>query len=142
MYYTPFSSYNLYSVPVNQLKNNNLQDVTKITEKSSQNGGMVMSSDGHLYYGVMNQDAVGVWNTNVPFDEKIFFQDHAVNQFPDSFAIGKDGYVYWTTSRFQRYSTNTVNLNEPNYRIIASKTNSTNYQYYQDGSAPKLPSVS
>lgn len=138
LYYTPFASYNLYSLPVNQLKRNDLKNVT-VYKKSSQNDGMTISSDGHLYHGLMNQDAVSVWNTNLPFDERIFFQDHDVNQFPDSFTIGKDGCLYWTSNRLQKlFADQKLNVREPNFRVIVFKVNSSSYQYYQDGSAPKL----
>lgn len=141
LYYTPLSSYNLYSVPVNQLKKNKLQDVTKVYEKTSQTDGMFVNSAGYLLYGLLTEDTVGIWNTELGFEEHVYYQDRATNQWPDTFAMDSDGYLYWTTNRLQRFSSDLVNLDEPNYRVIVSKTYARSYQYYQDKSAPEFPSI-
>lgn len=138
LYYTPLSSYNLYSVPVNQLKHNNLQDVTNISKKTSQTDGMFMNSAGYLFYGLVAKDAVAIWNTKLPFKERIYFQDRDVNQWPDGFGMDDNGYLYWTTTRLPKVAADEVNIDVPNYRVIVSKTGARSYQYYQDKTAPKF----
>lgn len=112
-----------------------------IAQKSSQSAGMLMDSDGHLYYGLNNNDTVAVWDTHFPFEEDTYFHDRDVNQWTDTFATDANSFLYWSTTRLQRFNTDQIHTDEPNFRVIASKTHARNYQYYKDKRAPHFPSI-
>ncbi|XP_053982209.1 major royal jelly protein 1-like [Hylaeus volcanicus] len=148
VYYSPLSSFHLYSVPTSALKNNaSIDDVVKeVGRKNSQSDGMVMSATGVLYYGLLADDAVGTWDTeqsqSFNTGKRVISRDHERMQWPDSFAIDEDGNVYCVTNQLQNLLNNRVNVSVPNYRVVRSKINVKNYQYYKDGTAPEQPAIS
>ena len=67
VYYSPLSSYDLYSLPTSILRSSGLANVhdfvRKVGTKKSQTSGMIMSSKGILYYGQLTDSSVYSWNT-------------------------------------------------------------------------------
>lgn len=113
-------------------------------QKSSQTDGMGMSSSGILYYGLLADNAIGMWdtkNSSSKIDEVIFIQDYQTIQWPVSFAFDFHGRVWFVTNRAYRYEIDSMDLNQVNYRIFVGDTESKSYQYYEDGSAPSLPII-
>jgi sugar lactone lactonase YvrE len=146
VYYLPLSSYHLYSVPVSVLKKNmtNIdQYVKKLGHKSSQTDGMAMSSTGVLYFGLLADDAIAMWDTkgtsNFTKGQRIISRDHVHLQWPDSFAFDEDGNIWCVTNRLQNFLNNRVDVKVRNYRLIRTHVNTKNYQYYENGTAPELP---
>ncbi|XP_025995983.1 protein yellow [Solenopsis invicta] len=146
VYYSPLSSFNLYSVPVSALKNNatNIdQYVKEVGRKTSQTDGMAMSSTGVLYFGLLADDAIAMWDTKntVSFTngQRIISRDHVLTQWPDSFAFDEDGNVWCVTNMLQNFLNSRVDVNVPNYRLIRSRVSVRSYQYYENGTAPELP---
>ncbi|KYN03366.1 Protein yellow [Cyphomyrmex costatus] len=145
IYYSPLSSFHLYSIPVFALKNNmtNIdQYVKELGRKTSQTDGMAMSSTGVLYFGLLADDAIAMWDTkNTPFTvgQRIISRDHVLTQWPDSFAFDEDGNFWCVTNMLQNFLNNRVDINMPNYRLIRSRVNVKNYQYYENGTAPEFP---
>jgi len=73
VYYCPVRGKTLYSLPARGLRNFALTNdqlnsqVTKIAVKTSQTDGMAMDSNGVLYYGLLSQAALGMWDTSKPY---------------------------------------------------------------------------
>lgn len=145
IYYSPLSSFHLYSVPVFALKNNlsNIdQYVKELGRKTSQTDGMAMSSTGVLYFGLLADDAIAMWDTkNTPsftVGQRIISRDHVLTQWPDSFAFDEDGNFWCVTNMLQNFLNNRIDINMPNYRLIRLHAGVKNYQYYENGTAPEL----
>ena len=155
VYYSPLSSFYLYAIPAVVLKNGTRNVDTFVRElgrKSSQTDGIAMSASGVLYYGLLADDAVAYWNTSqrgapsyqIPSfatGQRIFSRDHALMQWPDSFAFDEDGYLWCVTNRLQNIFANMYDYRLDNFRVIKSNAKSRNYQYYEDGSVPVLPFI-
>ncbi|XP_024867451.1 protein yellow-like [Temnothorax curvispinosus] len=146
VYYSPLSSFHLYSIPVSALKNNvtNIDRyVRELGRKSSQTDGMAMSSTGVLYFGLLADDAISMWDTkniaSFTVGQRVISRDHVLTQWPDSFAFDDDGNFWCVTNMLQNFLNNRVDINVPNYRLIRSRVGVKNYQYYENGTAPELP---
>ncbi|XP_036142820.1 major royal jelly protein 3 [Monomorium pharaonis] len=148
VYYSPLSSFHLYSVPVSVLKNNvtNIdQYVKKLGQKSSQTDGMAMSATGVLYFGLLADDAIAMWDTksttSFTVGQRVISRDHVLTQWPDSFAFDEDGNFWCVTNMLQNFLNKRVDTNVPNYRLIRSHVGVRSYQYYENGTAPELPDI-
>ncbi|XP_043250851.1 protein yellow-like [Colletes gigas] len=148
VYYSPLSSFHLYSIPTSVLKSNVTDidsHVTELGRKSSQTDGMMMSASGMLYFGLLADDAVGTWDTeqSASFNtgKRIISRDHERMQWPDTFAFDEEGNVYCVTNSLPNILNNRVNVNVPNYRVVRSKAGVKSYQYFTNGSAPEQPDI-
>ncbi|XP_058794954.1 protein yellow-like [Phymastichus coffea] len=151
LYYTPLSSYEIFSVPVRVLKSRKLstenvdKHITLVGRKPSQTDGMVVSADGLLYFGLLTKSAVSYYNTtssrSLTENQRVLYQDKATNQWPDTFAMDEEGWLWWTPNALQNYFADKPNDRAVNYRVIKLKTSSKSYQYYEDGSYPELPKI-
>lgn len=149
LYYTPLSSFNLFAVPTKVLKSENLRGnigpyVRVLGRKPSQTDGMMMSNSGVLYFGLLGDDAVSMWESrNMSFltGQRIISRDHHLMQWPDTFAFDERGQLWCITNRLHTFLSNSLNVNVPNFRAIMAKVNMKSYQYYPNGSAPELPTI-
>uniref|UniRef100_A0A6V7L2F2 Uncharacterized protein n=1 Tax=Bracon brevicornis TaxID=1563983 RepID=A0A6V7L2F2_9HYME len=149
IFYCPLSSYQLYSIPTRALKNDSIKDiheyVSDLGRKSSQTDGMMMSANGTLYFGLLADDAVSRWDIRrEPYfntGQRMIARDHIRMQFPDTFAIDEEGFLWVTTNSLHKFVANQVDINQYNYRLVRLFINQKNYQYHQNGSIPELPDV-
>ncbi|XP_057323338.1 protein yellow-like [Microplitis mediator] len=143
VYYSPLSAFNLYAIPTSVLKNNtqNVDSfVRDIGRKSSQTDGMMMSATGVLYFGLLADDAVAMWDTkNQPSfvtGQRIISRDHVQMQWPDTFGFDEEGNLWCVTNSLQNFINNKVDPTVANYRVIRISTGTKSYQYHEDGTAP------
>ncbi|XP_012271633.1 protein yellow-like [Orussus abietinus] len=148
VYYTPLSSFHLYSIPVSVLKNrtdNVDRYVRELGRKNSQTDGMAMSMSGVLYFGLLADDAVAMWDTkhmqSFTTGQRVISRDHALMQWPDTFAFDEEGNLWCVTNSVQNFLNNRVDVSQPNYRVIKMHSGTKSYQYLEDGSVPDLPTV-
>lgn len=148
LYYSPLSSFHLYSMPTSVLKNNmtNIDEYVKeLGRKNSQSDGMVMSSSGVLYFGLLADDAVAMWDTKMSNSfttgQRVISRDHERMQWPDTFAFDDSGSFYCVTNGLQNILNNRANISAPNYRVVRSKTGLKSYLYLEDGKAPEQPEI-
>lgn len=146
IYYSPLSSFHLYSIPVSAMRDNvtNIdQYVKQLGRKSSQTDGMAMSATGKLYLGLLADDAIAMWDTkNTPSFNvglRIISRDHVFTQWPDSFAFDEKGNFWCVTNMLQNFLNNRVNISVPNYRLLRIHVEARSYQYYENGTAPEWP---
>ncbi|XP_012152591.1 dopaminechrome tautomerase [Megachile rotundata] len=148
VYYSPLSSFHLYSIPTSVLKTNmtNVDEhVNELGRKNSQTDGMMMSAKGVLYFGLLADDAVAMWDTkqssSFATGQRVISRDHERMQWPDTFAFDEDGNFYCVTNSLQNILNNRVNASVPNYRVVRARTGVKSYQYLEDGSAPEQPEI-
>lgn len=152
LYYTPLSSFNIFAVPTKALKiesiRNNLNKpdsaIKVLGRKPSQTDGMVMSNTGVLYFGLLADDAVSMWDSKNPSfvtGQRIISRDHHLMQWPDSFAFDESGRLWCITNRLHTFLDESLSTDKPNFRAIMAKVGMKNYQYYENGTAPELPVV-
>ncbi|XP_034940147.1 protein yellow-like [Chelonus insularis] len=148
VYYSPLSSFHLYAVLTSALKNNTDKIdryISDIGRKSSQTDGMMMSATGVLYFGLLADDAVGMWDMKVMpsfvTGQRIISRDHVQMQWPDTFAFDEDGNLWCVTNSLQNFINNRVNTQTANYRVIRISTGTKSYQYHENGNAPDVPII-
>jgi len=142
LYYSPLSSYSLFSIPTSVLKDETraLGDVSAYVKthgrKTSISEGMAMDSRGVLYYGLLGENAIAKWDTNLPFEgnQQKIAQDNNLLQWPASFGFDSQRMNLTVVSnRLQNFLAGRVHLNEPNYRIISAYTGTKSYLYQPTG---------
>ncbi|XP_003425569.1 protein yellow [Nasonia vitripennis] len=147
LYYTPLSSFNIFAVPTKALKDERDKFGTYVRvlgRKPSQTDGMVMSNTGVLYFGLLADDAVSMWDSRNPSfvtGQRIISRDHHLMQWPDSFAFDNNGGLWCVTNRLQTFLDGSLSIDRPNFRAIMAKVNMKSYQYYENGTAPELPLI-
>lgn len=148
VYYSPLSSFHLYSMSTSVLKNNieNVDSYVKeLGRKNSQTDGMAMSAKGILYFGLLADDAVAMWDTKMSTSfttgQRVISRDHERMQWPDTFAFDEGGNFYCVTNSLQNVLNNKVNISIPNYRVVRTKIGVKSYQYLEDGTAPEQPEI-
>ena len=138
LYYSPLSSYSLFSIPTSVLKDEAraISDVSAYVKthgrKTSISEGMAMDSRGVLYYGLLGENAIAKWDTNVPFEgnQHKIAQDNNLLQWPASFGFDSQlKNLTVVSNRLQNFLAGRVHLNEPNCRIISAYTGTKSYLY-------------
>ena len=148
VYYAPLSSLEIFAIPTSALKVRNVnpkRHIKKLGDKRSQTDGMIMSADGRLYFGQLSLNTVSEWSSKKsPFKngQLAIFHDDQLMQWPDTFAIDDQSWLWCVSNRLQRLFAGNIDTNDLNIRVLRlSRLGVTNYQYYLDGSIPALPSL-
>lgn len=105
IYYCALSSYKLYAIKNDIIKEKTLCEGTEWRGKVQLIGtkepsdGLIMDNKGNFYYGMLTAHAIGIWDTNKPFNttkEIIKSKDNI--SWINSFAFDSNGYMYVTLS--------------------------------------------
>lgn len=142
VYYTPLTSYHLYSIPASLLRDPDfarratprdvLQAVTDLGLKISQTDGMIMDNRGILYYGLLKEHAVAQWDSYKPFsldNQLIIAKDDNFIQWTDGMTFDEEGYLYIVVNRLHNFVAGLLRPNEINFRILRAKTGTLSYVY-------------
>lgn len=135
VYYSPLSSYELFSISSAVLRDERTTDISskvkRLGKKASQSDGMVMDEMGTLYYGLLADNSVAKWDSKVPFTsgQRVIARDSTYIQWPDSIAFDMSGNLLVVTNRLQKFIYGTLNLNEANFRILESNVGVKSYLY-------------
>ncbi|XP_014474509.1 PREDICTED: protein yellow-like [Dinoponera quadriceps] len=147
VYYTPLSSFHLYSIPVSVLKNNtaNIDSyVSNLGRRVSQTDGMIISAKNVLYFGLLPDNAISRWDIkNSPsfITGQCLTWNHILVQWPDSFAFDESGNLWCVVNKLLNFQNNHVDVNSTNYYLIRAHEGVRSYQYYENGTAPELPDI-
>ncbi|XP_053670194.1 protein yellow-like [Anopheles nili] len=145
VYYSPLSSYHIYSLPASLLRDPEfnaratprdiLEAVVDYGQKQSQTDGMFMDNQGVLYFGLLGEHAVGRWDSYKPFtarNQQIIAKDPTFIQWVDSMGIDHEGYLYVVVNRLHNFVAGRLNPMEVNFRILRGKTGALSYVYTPD----------
>lgn len=140
VYYSPLSSYHLYSLPASLLRNPEFslhatprqiyQAVTDYGLKVSQTDGMIMDNQGILYFGLLKEHAVAQWDSFLPFtleNQPIIAKDETHIQWTDGFGFDEGGYLYVIVNRLHNFVAGRLKIDEINFRILRSKIGTISY---------------
>lgn len=146
VYYSPLSSYHLYSIPASLLRNPDfasrasprevLAAVTDVGLKVSQTDGMIMDNKGVLYYGLLKDNAIAQWDSYVPFtyeNQLIIAKDDNFIQWVDGMSFDEEGYLYVVVNRLFNFVSGRLQPNDINFRILRAKTGTLSYVYTDNG---------
>ncbi|XP_012942064.1 protein yellow isoform X2 [Aplysia californica] len=155
VYYSSIGAYSLYQVPTSTLRNGGTDGIRLVGKKGSQSDGMAFSSK-RLYYGALSKNAVYYWDiekdmrdqnkdiSHVTLNTQTqLVKDDLKMQWPDTFAIDEEGYLWFTADRLQLLFTNTMNFTGPeiNMRIYKVFINETSYLHEAESKTASLPVV-
>lgn len=140
VYYSPLSSYHLYSIPASVLRNPDfartasprqvLETVTDHGVKISQTDGMIMDNQGNLFYGLLKDSAIAQWDSYKPFtlpNQRIVAKDDDFIQWTDGMTFDDEGHLYVVVNRLHNFVAGRLNPSEVNYRILRATTGTYSY---------------
>ncbi|XP_053684806.1 protein yellow-like [Sabethes cyaneus] len=140
VYYSPLSSYHLYSLPASVLRDPEyvmkasprdiLESVTDYGRKSSQTDGMIMDNQGELYFGLLGEHAIARWDSYRPFTPKnqiVVARDKTHIQWVDGMGFDHEGYLYVVVNRLHNFVAGKLHPEDTNFRILRSKTGALSY---------------
>lgn len=142
VYYSPLSSYHLYSIRASLLRDPEFairatprdifEAVTDVGIKVSQTDGMIMDNRGTLYYGLLKESAIAQWDSFLPFtfdNQLVIARDENFIQWVDGMSFDEDGYLYVVVNRLHNFVAGRLQPNEINFRILRAKTGALSYVY-------------
>ncbi|XP_067005762.2 protein yellow [Anabrus simplex] len=145
LFFAPLSSDKLYSISTYALRNKDLQGrirslISDLGNKTSFSQGMMVDSQGIMYLGLNSMDAIARWDTRTPLQENVhvFTKDSNRMQWPSTFAIDESGSLWVISNRLQNFLEGYVRLDEINYRVMRTVTNTKSYLYPEE--TPMMPS--
>ena len=103
LFFKPLTSRSLYSVPTSALRANGPTSEVLAQSAVTDHGqtgltdGMETDSNGFIYHGNMELDAVSFFNPANGTDN-LFVRDPRLNWL-DTFSVGTDGYIYFTNNQ-------------------------------------------
>lgn len=140
IYYSPLSSYHLYSIPASVLRNQDfartatprqvLETVTDHGVKISQTDGMIMDDRGNLYYGLLKEHAIAQWDSYKPFtlpNQRIVAKDDAFIQWTDGMTFDDGGHLYVVVNRLHNFVAGRLDPGEVNFRVLRATTGTFSY---------------
>lgn len=152
VYYSPLSSYHLYSIPASLLRDPEfarrarprdvLAAVTDVGLKVSQTDGMIMDNRGVLYYGLLKESAIAQWDSYVPFtydNQLVIAKDDNFIQWVDGMSFDEEGYLYVVVNRLFNFVAGRLQPNDINFRILRAKIGTLSYVYTNNGGLSARP---
>lgn len=132
--YCPLSSYKLYLISTYDILNNIHDNITLLGTRLSQSDGITLSNTSSLYFGSFHQTAVyktDDWINN-DLNQQILIQNENELQWIDTFGWDNSGYLWFTTTRAQRFILEKTNYNDTNLRIFKIFVGESSYINYHD----------
>ncbi|XP_055387467.1 protein yellow-like [Condylostylus longicornis] len=140
VYYSPLSSYHLYSIPASILRDPEFprrstprqvfETVTDYGLKHSQTDGMIMDNRGILYFGLLKDHAIASWDSFQPFtpnNQHIIAQDDDYIQWVDGMTFDESGHLFVVINRLHNFVAGRLNPNVVNFRILRAKVGGQSY---------------
>lgn len=142
VYYSPLSSYHLYSLPASLLRNPDIalrntqgqlfEAVTDYGLKLSQSDGMIMDNRGILYFGLLKEHAIAQWDSFQPFtpiNQHVIAKDDDFIQWTDGMTFDERGNLFVVVNRLHNFVAGRLNPNEINFRILRARTGGLSYVF-------------
>ncbi|KAK3588032.1 hypothetical protein CHS0354_012078 [Potamilus streckersoni] len=119
VYYSAVAGISVYQIPTSVLRNSKGgvkfgDAVRQVGSKPSQGEGMIISKTGNMYFSALSENAIYKWDFsndsitygsegNVKMDSVTLVISNEYMQWVDSLALDDTGYLWFTSSRFQRF---------------------------------------
>lgn len=136
VFYTALVGLNVYSISTRVLRNERIAigNVRKYIrdhgKKQGPSDGLMMDSNGVLYYGLLTQDAVARWNTNLPISTaEIVEKNSELLKWPDSFGFDTFGTLYMIANNIDYFMNRNLDINDLNFRLLRYYTGTCSYQF-------------
>lgn len=142
VYYSPLSSYHLYSLTASLLRDPEVvlrstpaqlfEAVTDYGLKLSQSDGMIMDNRGILYFGLLKEHAIAQWDSFQPFtavNQHVIAKDDDFIQWTDGMSFDERGNLFVVVNRLHNFVAGRLNPNEINFRILRARTGGLGYVF-------------
>ncbi|XP_066261408.1 dopaminechrome tautomerase-like [Euwallacea similis] len=140
LFYCAISSFTIYSVPTNVLKNRLLVKsglwramIKKEGQKSGQSDGIIIDELSTMYLTMLPQHGVASWNIKQPISTmEIIDSNRETMIWPDGLAFDQNGFLYLISNKIYNYidSTRTPIINgQPQFRVLRAFTGTRSYLY-------------
>jgi hypothetical protein len=151
VYFAPLVGRFLFAVPGAVLRNltvpqSAITTAVTVVGPKPPSDGMAFASNGKLYYGDLNSDAVYEWQpgTDLATASVVVLRNPSTVQWVDTFGFGDNGTLLFTTNKLQLFFTltmftNTSSRTDANFRIFAASINAQSYMALEP--APPLPAT-
>lgn len=111
LYFCSLMAYDVMGITTDILKNESFcrsniwrDQVKNIGRKQSQTDGMMMDSEGNLYYSLIPLYGVGKWNMFEPFESsEVMYANRETFKWTDGFGMDQRGNLYLITNWAYRY---------------------------------------
>ncbi|KAL3831776.1 hypothetical protein ACJMK2_023483 [Sinanodonta woodiana] len=119
VYYSAVAGIHVYQIPTSVLRDSKGSvrfgdAVRQIGSKPSQGEGMIISKTGNMYFSALSENAIYKWDFindsitygsegNIMMDSVSLVISNEFMQWVDSLALDDTGYLWFTSSRFQRF---------------------------------------
>ncbi|XP_049951123.1 protein yellow-like [Schistocerca serialis cubense] len=145
LFYSPLSSYDLFSLPADALAAPGVA-VSALVRNHGRMQSPVQAAaadwHGNLYLGYLQQDAVARWDSSQPLAQaRLLTQDPERLQWISSLAVDADRNLWVVSNRLQNFMAGTVNQQTPNYRVIRAFVDAKSYLYSDDAWTPQQGSA-
>lgn len=137
VYYTALVGINIYAINSSVLRNENLATSSKISNyvidvgrKSGPSDGLMMDSEGDLYFGILTQDSVVKFNTKESAGTvQVVDQNSNWIIWPDSFGFDPFGNLYLVANNIDYFLSHDISRNNINFRLLKLYTGTCSYLY-------------
>lgn len=140
VYYTALTGYSLYGIGTETLQDEELcrtgdwrSNVTFIGAKEGHTDGMMVDSQGNLFYTLMSLYGVGKWNTFEPFESsRQVYTDRDNFDWADGLGMDQRGFLYLITTRAYTFLDSNYVLefnSDIKFRIFKLYTGTRSYLY-------------
>ena len=120
LYFCALTGAKLFSVPASALRDFALSndEITKrvtVVGAKPPSDGLAFASNGRLYYGDLNDNAVYEWDVSKPFasGSKLLVQNNETMQWPDTFAFDGKNNIIFTANKLQHFFSGTMVFPDP-----------------------------
>lgn len=137
VYYTALTGLNIYAVNSSVLRNEKLATsqnfknyIKDMGKKVGPSDGLMMDSEGDLYYGVLTQDAISKWDSKQDISTaSTVDQNTDMIIWPDSFGYDPFGNLYLVSNNIGYFLSEDISKENINFRLLKLYTGTCSYQY-------------
>lgn len=137
LYFTALSAFTLYSIDTALIRNTSLATsdnihsfINEVGKKPAQSSGMIVDTSGQLFYGLVADDEVIVWDTAKPFSTaRVIEKNPELMPWPDSYTFDNNGYLHLLASNVDRFTAWRLSNEDYNFKILKLYTGTCSYIY-------------
>lgn len=137
LYFTALSAFTLYSIDTALVRDESLATsknihsfINEVGKKPAQSSGMIVDTSGQLFYGLVAEDEVIVWDTAKPFSTaRVIEKNPQLIPWPDSYTFDNKGYLHLLASNVDRFGAGRLSIEDYNFKLLKLYTGTCSYIY-------------